>query len=288
MFYSYKKIIIKAFEQKYAIAQVNVYNLELIKTVLKTAEELNSPIFLGVSEKSVEYMGGFKTVVCLVKELKKFYKISVPIILHLDHGSFEGAKKALRAGFNSIMFDGSNYNFKINLHKTKKLKEMCNKKNVLIEAEVGSIGGKEDNIIGKHNIANPDECLEISKLGIDMLAIGIGNIHGEYPNNWTGLDFQAFKKISINTENKIPLVLHGGTGIPDNMIKKAISFGVVKININTEFQIVFAKSIRKYIEEGKDLLNKGFNTIELLKPGYLSIKRAIQNKLLLFGSVNKS
>ncbi|WCA22512.1 class II fructose-bisphosphate aldolase [Candidatus Phytoplasma oryzae] len=287
MMYSYKKIVKTAFQQKYAIAQINVSDLEWIKSVIEVAEEFKSPVFLGVSEKTVNYMGGFKTIVCLVNKLKKFYNVSVPIILHLDHGSFEGAQNAIKAGFNSIMFDGSNYSFSVNLLKTKEIKEMCRNKNVLIEAEVGCVGGEEEDIARQEHIANPEECLKISELGIDMLAIGIGNIHGEYPSNWLGLDFQAFNNIIKNTKQKIPLVLHGGTGIPDKMIKKAISLGVVKINVNTEFQIIFTKSIRKYIEEGKDLINKGFKPIKLLESGYLSIKEAIKNKLKLFGSINK-
>jgi fructose-bisphosphate aldolase class II len=284
---SYKNIIEKAFKEKYAIAQINVNNLEWIKATLEIAKELKSPVILGVSEKSAQYMCGFQTVSSLVKELINFYKISVPIILHLDHGSFEGAKKALKAGFNSIMLDSSNYSFKINLEKIKKITKICKQKGILIEAEVGCVGGEENGVIRPGKIANPEECFQIVKLGIDMLAIGIGNFHGQYPSNWIGLDFKVFEKIIHLTKKEIPLVLHGGTGIPDPMIKKAISLGVSKINVNTEFQIVFTKAIRKYIEEGRDLLNKGFKTINLLKTGFISIKKAIKKKMILFGSVNK-
>ncbi|KXT29445.1 ketose-bisphosphate aldolase family protein [Candidatus Phytoplasma oryzae] len=286
--YFYKEIIRKAFQKNYAIAQINVTNLEWIKATLEAAEELKSPIFVGVSEKSVKYMGGFGTVVAIIKELKKFYKISVPIILHLDHGSFKGSEKAIKAGFNSIMFDGSNYNFSINMSKTKQLIEICQKKNILIEAEIGCIGGEEEGIFREENIANPKECLKITKLGIDMLAIGIGNFHGQYPPDWLGLDFKILEQIKKETKQNIPLVLHGGTGIPDQMIKKAISLGIAKINVDTEFKMIFAKSIRKYIEDGKDLLKKGFEPIKLLKPSFLSIKKAIKNKLILFGSINQS
>ncbi|PQP79927.1 fructose-1,6-bisphosphate aldolase, class II [Candidatus Phytoplasma phoenicium] len=288
MLTSDKQVILKAHRQGYAIAQVNINNLEWIKASLETVEELKSPVILGVSEGAAKYMGGFKTVVSLVRELISFYDISVPVIIHLDHGSFEGAKQALKAGFNSIMFDGSHYDFQTNLKKTKQITELCHEKNVLVEAEVGGIGGEEDGVIGKGEIADPEECRQIADVGVDMLAAGIGNVHGKYPDNWSGLNFDIFSRIRTLTHKKVPLVLHGGTGIPEDMIKKAISLGVVKINVNTEFQIAFAQATRQYIEEGKDLVNKGFDPRQLLKPGYLAIKKEIKKKLILFGSVNQA
>lgn len=288
MLTSDKQVILKAHRQGYAIAQVNINNLEWIKAALETVEELKSPVILGVSEGAAKYMCGFKTVVSLVRELISFYDISVPVIIHLDHGSFEGAKQALKAGFNSIMFDGSHYDFQTNLKKTKQITELCHEKNVLVEAEVGGIGGEEDGIIGKGEIADPEECRQIADVGVDMLAAGIGNVHGKYPDNWPGLNFDIFSRIRALTHKKVPLVLHGGTGIPEEMIKKAISLGVVKINVNTEFQIAFAQATRQYIEEGKDLINKGFDPRKLLKPGYLAIKKEIKKKLTLFGSVNQA
>lgn len=288
MLTSDKQIILKAHKKGYAIVQVNVNNLEWIKAALEAAEALKSPIILGISERAAEYMGGFRTVVCLIRELDAFYGISVPVIVHLDHGSFLGSKKALEAGFNSIMFDGSRYTFRENLTKTEEITGLCHKKGILIEAEIGVIGGEEEGIICKGEIADPEECLQMSNLGIDMLAAGIGNMHGKYPSNWLGLNFDVLAKIRFLTKKNVPLVLHGGTGIPFSMIKKAISLGVVKININTEFQKVFAKSIRKYINEGKDLVNNGFNPRKLLKSGYLAIKKEIKNKLMLFGSVNQA
>jgi len=283
-----RKIIQKAHENKYAIIQVNINNLEWIKAALETVEELKSPVILGVSEGAAKYMGGFKTVSSLVKNLDLFYNISTPVILHLDHGSYEGAKEALESGFTSVMFDGSSYPFEENLKKTREIVSLCHKKGILVEAEVGGIGGEEDGIIGQGENADPYECQKIAELGVDMLAAGIGNIHGKYPDNWKGLDFGVFEKIKKLTNNKTPLVLHGGTGIPEEMIRKAISLGVVKINVNTEFQLSFAEATRKYIEEKKDLINKGFDPRQLLKPGYLAIKAELRKKLELFGSINKA
>ncbi|TVY12188.1 class II fructose-1,6-bisphosphate aldolase [Candidatus Phytoplasma pini] len=288
MLTSDKKVILKAHRQNYAIVQVNINNLEWIKAALETAEEFKSPLILGASEGAIKYMGGFRLVVSLVKELDSFYHISVPVILHLDHGSFDGAYQALGAGFNSIMFDGSHYPFEENFQKTKKIVELCHENGVLVEAEVGSIGGEEDGIIGKGAIADPKECQKIADLGVDLLATGIGNLHGKYPSNWPGLDFNVLKQIRKLTKQKTPLVLHGGTSIPDEMIKKAISFGIVKINVNTEFQIAFAQATRGYIEKKGDLRNKGFDPRKLLKPGYLAIKEQMRHKLKLFNSINKA
>lgn len=251
MLTSDRKVIDKAHEKGYSIIQVNINNLEWIKAALETVEELKSPIILGVSEGAAKYMGGFKTVFSLVKNLDAFYNISVPVILHLDHGSYEGAYQALEVGFNSIMFDGSCYPFAENLKKTEEIVKACHAKGRLVEAEVGSIGGEEDGVIGQGEIADPYECYQIAQLGVDMLAAGIGNIHGKYPSDWKGLNLDVFKKIRDLTNNKTPLVLHGGTGIPDEMIQKVIPLGVVKINVNTEFQISFAQATRKYIEEKK-------------------------------------
>ncbi|WP_034172103.1 class II fructose-1,6-bisphosphate aldolase [Chrysanthemum yellows phytoplasma] len=288
MLTSDKNVILKAHQQEYAIAQVNINNLEWTKAALQTAEELKSPVILGVSEGAAKYMGGLKTVVAMVRELDAFYKVSVPVILHLDHGSYEGAKQAMEAGFTSVMFDGSHYDFAQNLSKTKEITEICHQKGLLIEAEVGGIGGEEDGIIGQGEIADPQECKQIADLGVDMLAAGIGNVHGKYPDNWTGLDFSVFAKIRELTNKQTPLVLHGGTGIPEDMIKKAISLGVVKINFNTEFQLVFAQATRQYIEEKKDLTDKGFDPRKLLNPGFLAIKELMRHKLALFGSINKA
>ncbi|MGM1458992.1 MAG: class II fructose-bisphosphate aldolase [Columbia Basin potato purple top phytoplasma] len=287
MLTSDKKIINKAHEKGYAIIQANINNLEWIKTVLQTVDKLKSPVILGVSEGTANYMGGLKTIASLVKNLDSFYNISVPVILHLDHGSYEGAFQAIEAGFNSIMFDGSRYPFEENLKKTEKIVQICHRKGLLVEAEVGSIGGQEDGITGNGEIADPYECYKIAQLGVDMLAAGIGNIHGPYPSNWKGLDLDVFKKIRELTNNQIPLVLHGGSGIPDSMIQKVISLGVVKINVNTEFQIVFAQATRKYIEEKKDLLKKGYDPKKLFKPGFLAIEKELEKKLTLFKSINR-
>ncbi|AGL90221.1 class II fructose-1,6-bisphosphate aldolase [Candidatus Phytoplasma australiense] len=288
MLTSDKKIILKAHQQKYAIAQVNINNLEWTKAALQTAQELQSPIILGVSEGAAKYFGGFKTAFALVKSLDDYYKISVPVILHADHSSYEAALEAIEAGFTSIMFDGSHFDFETNLSKTKAMTKICHDKGLLIEAEVGSIGGEEDGIVGKGEIADPEECKKIADLGVDLLAAGIGNIHGKYPPNWPGLDFEVLKKIRELTNNKTPLVLHGGSGISEDVVKQTIALGVAKVNVNTEFQLVFAKATRKYIEEGKDLTSKGFDPRKLLNPGFLAIKEEIKRKLTLFGSVNKA
>ncbi|QTX02741.1 fructose-bisphosphate aldolase [Candidatus Phytoplasma luffae] len=288
MLTSDKKIILKAHQEKYAIAQVSINNLEWTKAALQTAQELNSPVILGVSEEAGKYFGGFKTVVALVKELDSYYRISVPVILHLDHGSYEGALEAIKAGFNSVMFDGSHLDFEINLKKTKEITKISHERGLLVEAEVGGIGGEEDGVICRGEIADPQECKKIADLGVDMLAAGIGNMHGQYPLNWKGLDFDIFYQIRKLTNEKTPLVLHGGSGISDDMIKKSITLGVVKININTEFQLAFAKATRHYIEEGKDLEGKGFDPRKLLNPGFLAIKEEMKSKLALFGSVNKA
>ena len=284
---SAKEMLLKARQEGYGIAQININNLEWIKATLEMVEALKSPVILGVSEGAAKYMGGYRNVMGMVHELDKFYKVTVPVAVHLDHGSYEGAKQALEAGFTSIMFDGSHYPFEENLEKTKEIVELCHAKGVSVEAEVGSIGGEEDGVVGGGEIADPKECAAIAATGVDMFAAGIGNIHGKYPENWKGLDFGVLEEVSKVT-NGVPLVLHGGSGIPDDMVKRAISLGVSKINVNTECQLAFAEATRKYIEAGKDLVGKGFDPRKLLAPGTEAIKQVVKEKLTLFGSVNKA
>ncbi len=274
-------------EGKYAIGQFNINNLEWTKSVLLTAEECKSPVILGVSEGAAKYMCGFKTVAAMVKAMVCDLKITVPVILHLDHGSYEGAKAAIEAGFSSVMFDGSHYGIEENIEKTKEIIALANSKGISVEAEVGAIGGEEDGVVGNGEVADPAECKMIAELGVDMLAAGIGNIHGKYPENWAGLNFDVLAEIEKVT-SPMPLVLHGGTGIPEEMIKKAISLGVSKINVNTECQLSFADATRKYIEAGKDLEGKGFDPRKLLAPGAEAIKATVKEKMELFGSINKA
>lgn len=271
----------------YAVGQFNINNLEWTKSILLTAQELNSPVILGVSEGAGKYMCGYKTVVGMVNGMLEELNITVPVALHLDHGSYEGAKKCIEAGFSSIMFDGSHYPIEENIEKTKELVATCNKLGLSLEAEVGAIGGEEDGVVGMGECADPKECKMVADLGVTMLAAGIGNIHGKYPANWKGLSFETLDAIQQLT-GEMPLVLHGGTGIPADMIKKAISLGVSKINVNTECQLAFAAATRKYIEEGKDLEGKGFDPRKLLAPGAEAIKATVKEKMELFGSVNKA
>ena len=287
MLVSAKEMLTKAKAGKYAVGQFNINNLEWTKSILQTAQELNSPVILGVSEGAGKYMCGFKTVADMVKAMIDELGITVPVALHLDHGSYEGAKKCIEAGFSSIMFDGSHYPIEENVAKTKELVETCNELGLSLEAEVGSIGGEEDGVIGAGEVADPKECKMIADLGVTMLAAGIGNIHGKYPENWAGLSFETLDAIQQLTGD-MPLVLHGGTGIPADMIKKAISLGVSKINVNTECQLAFADATRKYIEEGKDLQGKGFDPRKLLAPGCEAIKATVKEKMELFGSVGKA
>jgi fructose-bisphosphate aldolase class II len=277
----------KARDGKYAVGQFNINNLEWTKSVLLTAEELKSPVILGVSEGAGKYMCGYKTVVGMVKGMLEELNITVPVALHLDHGSYEGAKKCIEAGFSSVMFDGSHYPIAENIEKTTELVKICNEKGLSIEAEVGSIGGEEDGVVGMGECADPSECKQIADLGVTMLAAGIGNIHGKYPDNWAGLSFDTLAAVKEKTGD-MPLVLHGGTGIPEDMIKKAISLGVAKINVNTECQLSFADATRKYIEAGKDLEGKGFDPRKLLAPGAEAIKATVKEKMELFGSVGKA
>lgn len=277
----------KALAGKYAVGQFNINNLEWTKSILLASEEMKSPVILGVSEGAGKYMTGFKTVSAMVSAMIDELSITVPVALHLDHGSYEGAKKCIEAGFSSIMFDGSHYPIDENVAKTTELVKMAHDKGMSIEAEVGAIGGEEDGVIGGGEVADPAECKRIADLGVDFLAAGIGNIHGVYPSNWQGLRFDALAKIK-ETVGAMPLVLHGGTGIPEDQIKKAISLGVSKINVNTECQIVFAKATRKYIEEGKDEQGKGFDPRKLLKPGAEAIIELVKEKITLFGSNNKA
>ena len=287
MLVSAKEMLNKAKAEKYAVGQFNINNLEWTKAILLTAQENNSPVILGVSEGAAKYMCGYKTVVAMVNAMMEDLNITVPVALHLDHGSYEGAFKAMDAGFSSIMFDGSHYPIDENIAKTKEMVKLTSEKGLSLEAEVGSIGGEEDGVIGAGEIADAAECKAIADLGVTMLAAGIGNIHGVYPANWKGLSFEALEAIS-NSTNNVPLVLHGGTGIPEDMIKHAIALGVSKINVNTECQIAFAEGTRKYIESGKDLQGKGFDPRKLLNPGFEAIKAIVKEKMELFGSVNKA
>ena len=287
MLVSAKEMLTKAKAGKYAVGQFNINNLEWTKSILLTAEELQSPVILGVSEGAGKYMCGYKTIVGMVKGMLEELNITVPVALHLDPGSFEGAKACINAGFSSIMFDGSHYPIEENIEKTTQLVHACDILGISLEAEVGSIGGEEDGVIGAGECADPDECKAIADLGVTMLAAGIGNIHGKYPENWAGLSFETLDAIQAKTGD-MPLVLHGGTGIPADMIKKAISLGVAKINVNTECQLAFQEATRKYIEEGKDLEGKGFDPRKLLAPGAEAIKATVKEKMELFGSVGKA
>ena len=287
MLVSAKEMLTKAKMGKYAVGQFNINNLEWTKAILLTAQEQNSPVILGVSEGAGKYMCGYKTVADMVKAMIEELGITVPVALHLDHGSYEGAKKCIAAGFSSVMFDGSHYPIEENIEKTKELVATCNELGLSLEAEVGSIGGEEDGVVGAGECADPNECKMIADLGITMLAAGIGNIHGKYPENWAGLSFDTLDAIQQLTGD-MPLVLHGGTGIPAEMIQKAISLGVSKINVNTECQLSFADATRKYIEAGKDLQGKGFDPRKLLAPGFEAIKETVKEKMELFGSVGKA
>ena len=287
MLVSAKEMLTKAKAGHYAVGQFNINNLEWTKSILLTAQELKSPVILGVSEGAGKYMTGYKTVAAMVSAMVEELGITVPVALHLDHGSYEGAKACIEAGFSSIMFDGSHYPIDENIAKTKELVAICEEKGLSIEAEVGSIGGEEDGVVGKGECADTDECKAVADLGVTMLAAGIGNIHGKYPENWEGLSFDTLDAIQAKTGD-MPLVLHGGTGIPEDMIKKAISLGVAKINVNTECQLSFADATRKYIEAGKDLEGKGFDPRKLLAPGAEAIKATVKEKMELFGSVGKA
>jgi fructose-bisphosphate aldolase class II len=287
MLVSAKEMLEKARAGKYAVGQFNINNLEWTKSILLTAQELNSPVILGVSEGAGKYMTGFKTVAAMVSAMINELNITVPVALHLDHGTYEGCYKCIKAGFSSIMFDGSHYPIEENIDKTKELVKIAHAMGLSLEAEVGSIGGEEDGVVGMGECADPNECKAIADLGIDFLAAGIGNIHGKYPANWQGLNFEVLENVK-KAVGDMPLVLHGGTGIPADMIKKAISLGVAKINVNTECQLSFAAATRKYVEEGKDLQGKGFDPRKLLAPGAEAIKATVKEKMELFGSVGKA
>ena len=282
-----KEMLAKARDGKYAVGHFNINNLEWTKAILQTAEELRSPVILGVSEGAGKYMGGYKTVVGMVNGMLEELNITVPVALHLDHGSYEGCLKCIDAGCSSSMFDGSHYPIEENVEKTKELIRICREKGMSLEAEVGAIGGEEDGVVGMGECADPNECKMIADLGVDMLAAGIGNIHGKYPANWQGLSFETLAAVKEKVGD-MPLVLHGGTGIPEDMIKKAISLGVAKINVNTECQLAFADATRKYIEAGKDLEGKGFDPRKLLAPGAAAIKETVKTKMELFGSIGKA
>ncbi len=287
MLVSAKEMLDKAKAGHYAVGHFNINNLEWAKAILITAQENNSPVILGVSEGAGKYMCGYKTIVGMVNGMLEYLKITVPVALHLDHGSYEGALACIDAGFSSVMFDGSHYPIEENIAKTKELVKICREKGISLEAEVGAIGGVEDGVVGKGECADPKECKMIADLGVDMLAAGIGNIHGVYPDNWEGLSFETLDAVQKLT-GKMPLVLHGGTGIPADMVRKAIDLGVSKVNVNTECQLAFAAATRKYIEEGKDKSGKGFDPRKLLAPGFEAIKATVKEKMELFGSVNKA
>ena len=287
MLVSAKEMLQKAKAGHYAVGQFNINNLEWTKAILLTAQELSSPVILGVSEGAGKYMCGYKTVTGMVKAMIEELGITVPVALHLDHGSYEGCYKCIEAGFSSIMFDGSHYPIEENVAKTTELVKVCEEKGLSLEAEVGSIGGEEDGVVGMGECADPNECKMIADLGVTMLAAGIGNIHGKYPENWAGLSFETLAAVSEKTGD-MPLVLHGGTGIPADMIQKAISLGVSKINVNTECQLAFAAATREYVEAGKDLQGKGFDPRKLLAPGVEAIKATVKEKMELFGSVGKA
>ncbi|SEI74512.1 fructose-bisphosphate aldolase, class II [Lachnospiraceae bacterium A10] len=287
MLVSATEMLKKAKAGHYAVGQFNINNLEWTKSILLQAQEMNSPVILGVSEGAGKYMTGYKTVAAMVKAMDEELGITVPVALHLDHGSYEGAKACIEAGFTSIMFDGSHYDIEENKAKTEELVKLAHSKGVSIEAEVGSIGGEEDGVVGAGECADPDECKTIADLGVDMLAAGIGNIHGQYPANWAGLSFETLDAIQQKT-GEMPLVLHGGSGIPEEMVKKAITLGVSKVNVNTECQLSFADATRKYIEAGKDLQGKGFDPRKLLAPGAEAIRETVKEKIELFGSANQA
>ncbi|MCR5516172.1 MULTISPECIES: class II fructose-1,6-bisphosphate aldolase [Lachnospira] len=287
MLVSAKEMLDKAVAGHYAVGQFNINNLEWTKSILLTAEELKAPVILGVSEGAGKYMTGFKTVAAMVKAMDESLGITVPVALHLDHGTYEGSYKCIEAGFSSIMFDGSHYPIEENVEKTKELVKVCHEKGISIEAEVGGIGGEEDGVVSQGECADPKECKAIADLGVDMLAAGIGNIHGKYPEGWPGLRFDVLESIKAEIGD-MPLVLHGGTGIPEDMIKKAISLGVAKINVNTECQLVFADATRKYVEAGKDLEGKGYDPRKLLAPGAQAIRDIVAEKIKLFGSDGKA
>ena len=287
MLVSAKEMLTKAKAGKYAVGQFNINNLEWTKAILLTAQEMNSPVILGVSEGAGKYMCGYTTIVGMVNGMIKELGITVPVALHLDHGSYEGCYKCIEAGFSSVMFDGSHYPIDENVAKTSELVKVCAEKGLSLEAEVGAIGGEEDGVVGSGECADPTECKMIADLGVTMLAAGIGNIHGKYPANWKGLSFETLDAVQQQTGD-MPLVLHGGTGIPEDMIKKAISLGVAKINVNTECQLAFAAATRGYVEAGKDLQGKGFDPRKLLAPGVEAIKATVKEKMELFGSVNKA
>jgi len=287
MLVSAKEMLIKARDGKYAVGQFNINNLEWSKSILQAAQEMNSPVILGVSEGAGKYMGGYHTVVGMVEGLLKDLNITVPVSIHLDHGTYEGCLKCIEAGFSSIMFDGSSLSIEENIEKTTKLVEVCAEKGMSLEAEVGAIGGEEDGVIGNGECADPEECKLIADLGVTMLAAGIGNIHGKYPENWAGLSFETLEAVKKLT-GTMPLVLHGGTGIPSDMIRKAISLGVAKINVNTECQLSFAAATRTYIESGKDLVGKGYDPRKLLTPGCEAIKATVKAKIELFGSADRA
>ena len=287
MLVSATEMLKKAVEGHYAVGQFNINNLEWTKAILAVAQELNSPVILGVSEGAGKYMTGFKTVAAMVKAMVETLNITVPVALHLDHGTYDGAFAAMEAGFSSVMFDGSHYGIEENVQKTKEVIAKAAELGISVEAEVGAIGGEEDGVVGGGEVADPDECAKIAGLGVDMLAAGIGNIHGVYPANWTGLHFDVLAQIQEKVGD-MPLVLHGGTGIPEDMVKKAISLGVSKVNVNTECQLSFAAATRQYIEAGKDQQGKGFDPRKLLAPGFEAIKATVKEKMELFGSVNKA
>ena len=287
MLVSAKEMLTQAKQGHYAVGQFNINNLEWTKAILLTAQQMRSPVILGVSEGAGKYMCGFKTVADMVKAMVESLHITVPVALHLDHGTYEGCMACIEAGFSSVMFDGSHDPIAENIEKTRELVRITREKGLSLEAEVGAIGGEEDGVIGTGECADPDECKMIADLGVTMLAAGIGNIHGKYPENWKGLSFETLAAVSEKV-GSMPLVLHGGTGIPDDMIRKAVDLGVSKINVNTECQLAFAAATRAYIEQGKDLVGKGFDPRKLLAPGVEAIEQTVREKITLFGSADRA
>ena len=281
-----KEMLDLAYENGYAIGHFNTNNLEWTKAILLAAEAKKTAVIISSSEGAAKYMGGFKTVASLVRNLHDALGITVPVAIHLDHGSYEGAKACIEAGYTSVMFDGSPFPIEEHLEKTREIVRLAHENGISVEGEVGGIGGEEDGVTSAGELANVEECKNLAACGIDFLAAGIGNIHGVYPADWQGLNFDRLKEISDAV--KMPLVLHGGTGIPDDQIKKAISLGVSKINVNTECQIAFAKATREYIEAGKDQQGKGFDPRKLLLPGTNAVQALVEEKIDMFGSENSA
>ncbi len=282
-----KEMLNKARDGKYAVAHINTNNMEWTKMILETAQETGTPVIIGAGNLPCVFLGGRHAVVGMVNGMMRDLNITVPVALHLDHGSYEACFEYIEAGFSSVMFDGSKYSIEENVQRTKDVVRVAHAAGISVEAEVGGIGGQEDGVISAGELADPEECKLIADLGVDFLAAGIGNIHGVYPPDWKGLDFDVLNKINEAT-NHLPLVLHGGSGIPDEMVKKAISMGVSKINVNTDCQLAFARTLRTYIEEERDLKGKGFEPRPLMTEALQAIKVVVRDKFEMFGSIGKA